>query len=408
MSAIGKLNNGGKKWLSIDIGSMALSQIFLTYRSVLALIKDPFMTDPEVFDFESIRGYSGSSLTFNQFLTQNGSDTLPTTPGSLEIKTVTGKYADAFRAGFSVTPVTQSGAVDGNEPKEDKTWLLLQKDGLDYDLFEKHCLVNINGFFHFSEVNNIGVYVKDAMLSNFHCGESTIGIVSFNGVSELTTKPITLDMIKQQATRPLNSKLILDVGEDISNKTVLLSLGGYLVLPNTRVFTRDSANTLLIDFNDYSLIDRFFESRQYLDYSSFNLDTPYSNDTQYTTEELLSDDFVKNLLTMSQSFVIILDNPDVYFEYDAIRKSPMPGTYTSFEKPYYPLVLGLGMLGIYWYTYQKPMWSIDVIDNFWYQRQYNTTDTKSLLSMDDARDPKRPIRWSRAHFLKMSADTLAS
>src|SRR5690606_30146268 len=120
------------------------------------------------------------------------------------------------------------------------------------------------------------------------------------------------------------------------------------------VFTLESESRILIDFNNYSIPNRFFESNKYLDYSEFDLDTPSTNDGQYTMDELYSDKFVTSLLTMSQSFIVILDNPDIFIEKEHVRPSPMPGIYTSYVKPIYPLFIGQGMVANYWYTHQKP------------------------------------------------------
>lgn len=407
VSAIGKEKSDPRKWKQIDISNITLNDLFINFKTVLALLTDPYMDEPEVFDIEAIRvTHSGVNLTFNQFLIENDDSTLPTRAGSLDIKSVTAKYADAYRAGYSVNLISQTGVLDSQEPKEDKTWLILQKEGLDYDLFTKHCLTMVNGFFHLCEANSDGAFIKEGAVSNRICGQSTVGIVSFKGISELKQIPITLDMIKPQADNPLHFRAVIDVGEDVTNKTVLLVVGGYLVLPGTGVFSLESESRLLIDFNNYSIPNRFFESNNYLDYSSFVLDTPSTNSEQYILDELYGDEFIKSLLTMPQSFIVILDNPDVYFEQEHVRVSPMPGIYTSYVKPEYPLFVGQGMAANYWYTHQKPYWSINTIDGLRHRRQYNTTDTRSLVSLDESRDPGDPVNWSRAYYLKISSDVL--
>lgn len=407
VSAIGKEKNDSRRWKTANISDVTLHDLFLNYRKLLVLLQDEFMEEPEVFDLDSIRlTHSGLDVTFSQFLIDNGNNTLETTPGTLDFKTTYAKYADAYRAGYSVDLVSQTGVVDSTEPKDDKTWLILRKNGADYDLIGKHCLTIVNGFFHFSETNSSGLYIKDGAISSRICGHSTVGLLSFHGVSELRQIPITIDMIKQQADHPLHFRTVLDVGEDLSNKTVFLVIGGYLVLPGTRVFTLESETRILIDFNNYSIPNRFFESNKYLDYSSFELDTPMTNDSQYAMDELYSDEFVTSLLTMSQSFIVVLDNPDIFIEKEHVRPSPMPGIYTSYVPPIYPLFLGQGMAANYWYTYQKPYWSINTIDGLRHLRQYNTTKTRDLLSIDDSRVPGDPVHWSMAYYLKISADVI--
>lgn len=80
----------------------------------------------------------------NQFFSSYGNNTLHTTLGTIKISNKYAKYKDAFRAGYKVEPITPSGHSTGNEPKEDKTWLYLSKEGLDYSLFQKHSLVSVS------------------------------------------------------------------------------------------------------------------------------------------------------------------------------------------------------------------------------------------------------------------------
>lgn len=396
-----------KKWVSMDLSSTPVKDILSTYYKVKLLVQDEVMVEPEVMDIDQLRlEFSDYSDTLPNLFIEIGNRALVTTTGSLDFSTKSAKYADAVRAGFKLYPVTASGQPDEVSHKEDRTWLLLKKNNFDYELFQNHCLLTINGFFHFTETNNQGIYVKDAMKSNYHCGENTCGIISFKDVCTLKTKLITEEMIKTFDGLNLSDKLIIDIGEDVSNKTIMISIGGYLVKPNSRVFSRVSENSILIDFKNYSLYNRFFESRQYLDYSGYEFDIPESNKQQYFTDELYSDEFIKFLLMMSQSFIVILDDPDIYFEEHNVRKSRMPGIYTSYVKPVYPMFVGQGMFANYWYTKQKPYWSLNVIDGFRHRRNFNTTKTKILDSIDDKRIPGNPINWSRGYYLKICKDDL--
>lgn len=404
ISALVRTKNN-KKWQVVDLTNLSVSLIFSSFREILLLVNVPGVTEPETLNMDQLRlEFTNYSGTISDLFNNIGNRALVTTPGTLDIDIKTVKYADAVRAGYKIHPVTQSGHEDSQLPKEDKTWLKLTKNNFDYQLFQDYCLTAVNGFFHFSETNNEGVYIKDGMKSNLYCHENTCGILSFKDIGKIQTKLITNDMIYQEADKPLYIKTILDIGEDITNKTVLLSIGGYLILPDSKVFSIFNETSLLIDFINYSIPNRFYESRQYLDYTSFELDYPATNAYQVNVDELYSDDFIIKLLTMSQSFIILIDNPDVYFEKHNIRKGRMPGCYTSYLKPNLPLFIGQGMFSNYWYKYQKPFWSLNVIDGFRHYRNYNTTKTKALGGIDDKRIPANPVTWSRAYYLKISKD----
>lgn len=409
VSAIAKTKNNPRKWISVDIANMLLFDIFDQHKIVKVLLSDQFMVNPEIFDLDYLKTIAvDMSLTFDEFLISNADTNLPTVPGTLDIVTNTVKYSDAFRAGYTVNTATQFNSHDTPGPKEDRRWLVLQKEDADYTSMSEHCLSIVNGFYHFSEASSQGHFIKDGAVSNRICGHNTVGLISFDGVSRLTQIPITEDMIHKQGDNPLYFRTILDVGQDISNKTVLLSIGGYLVLPSTRVFWAESGSKLTIDFNNYSLLNRFFESSKYLDFTDYPFDFPTTNGEQYINDEIHSDAFITYLMTMSQSFIIVLDNPDINFDKEAIRVSPMPGIYTSYIPPIYPLVIGQGMMANYWYTSQKPYWSINTIDGLRHRRQYNTTLTNDLLSLDDSRNPSNPVNWSMASYLMITTDVFVN
>lgn len=394
-----------KQWEDIDISNINVVDLFLDYLKVLVLVNVPGSTEPEVMDLDQLKGeFGGYPDTLSQLFIDIDDKALITSAGTLDIEKKYVKYADAFRAGYKIIPVTQTGSDDIILPKEDKTWLKLTKEDLDYGLFQDHALTLVNGFLHFSETSNQGIFIKDGMKSNFICQASTCGIMSFKDIGTISTKLITLDMIKELGSLPLYKKTIIDVDEDLTDKTVLLSIGGYLVLPNTRVFRSHSESTLLIDFNNYSLINRYFESSKYLDFSEFDLTEFATNDNQVNVDEILNDDYIKNLLTMSQSFIIIVDNKDVVFNTEFIRKNRLPHSYTSYEVPLYPILTGEGMFANYWYKRDKPYWSIQTIDGFLHNRNYNTNKPKTQGGVDDKRVSFNPVNYSRACYIKIATE----
>lgn len=403
IKSFGRRKDNPRLWKEVDTSTIKLSQIFIDYKQFYLLIEDRYMEEPELFDLMSLKNdYFDSNMTIDDFLLINGNNRLTTVPNTLNSEIQYVKYADAIRAGFKIDIVSQLEGFGADSSIDDKTWLILRKEGLDYSLFEKHCLTFVNGFLHFSEVNNQGVYIKEGDKSRRVSGHNTVGILSFKDVSELKQIPITDTMVNKQGDNDLSFRTVIDVGEDISDKTILMSIGGYLITPSSNIFSLESKDKLIINFNRYDILNRFFESREFIDFSSFGLDTPDTNDEQYINNELHSDQFITALLTSPQSFIVLLDNPDISFTYTAVRPSLMPGIYTSLHEPIYPLIVGNGMLGNYWYTYQRPYWSLNTLVGLYHKRQYNTTKVSDVLSMDDSRVPGDPVKWSKANYLMIS------
>lgn len=388
-------------WTPIDLTTVLLADALNDYNHVLALVQLPDVTDTEVLDLESLRqNYTNYPGTLVNLFTDIGNLALTTTAGTLDYTNHYLKYADAVRAGFKITPISQTGASDASIAKEDKTWIKLNKDNFDYSIFNQYALTTVNGFLHFSETSEQGVYIKEGMLSNQICQANTCGLLSFMDVGKIQCLPITEEMIFDFNGLDLFNKAILKIGEDLTNKMVLLSIGGYLVLPHDQVFRNYNTDSLIIDFANYPIINHHIESYQFLDYSRFNLEKYDINDKAVNVEELLSDTYIRNLLTMSQSFVILLEVDNLVIEQDHIRKAKMPGVYVSYETPLYPLIIGEGMFANYWYTYQKPYWSLNVDDGRKHYWSFNTTQTKALKGIDDQQVAGDPVTFSRSNYLK--------
>ena len=93
----------------------------------------------------------------------------------------------------------------------------------------RYCLISVNGLLHKADGSVNGLYVRDGAKSSRIANKTNVGIISFKDVGEFDIIPINRNMIKQPSeTLRLKEKIYLDLNTDLSNKTVLLSLGGYL------------------------------------------------------------------------------------------------------------------------------------------------------------------------------------
>lgn len=414
VSAIGKPLGAQHKWIAVDITSLSMQALYTTYRSVYVTLSNPFLTDVVSLDLSLIQvDYEDSALTFPQVLTSLGDQSLPTQVKVGAVTTHYANYRDAIQAQYHIQPVNPDTSFDATQVSDDKTWLHMTRTdahgvAIDYKLFFDHCLVSVNGFYHFVDYDSSGIYVLDGMKSVGVCNQANAGILSFLDIGTIQCLPITEAMLyKQDDTVGFKDRVFVDTGIDLSNKSVIVSIGGYLNLIDGNQFFRTGTNQLGIDMANYGLLNRFYESRQYLDYSDFPLSTTDLNDTQFAISELYSDAFITKLMTMSQSFVVIIDNPDIYAELEAIRKQSMPGAFISYENPVYPVLVGQGMVAEYWSEGEElGQWLLECTDNRWQRRVYNTTDPKVQHSVSDSRIPSMPIIYSRGAFLKVSYDSV--
>jgi len=405
ISAMAKPLNTNGRWINLDIGNIHIEDLFSTYSEIIAVLSNPFLTENIAVNLNTIREeFGGLSISFNDFLIQNGNNTLVPLDKIPTIKQTFVKYSDAFKSGYKVAPINSRSPEDTQLPLAEKKWLHLTKLGIDYELFYKNCLVNVNGFFHLTDFDINGIYVKDGMLSNFMSNENNIGIYSFREVGELTFISITRDMVYSQNGEALKDSAYIDLGIDLSNKTVMLVLGGYFHILDKKTFLRISDSRFKINTSNLPLLDRYYESKNYIDLSSLNLSKTVRNLDQVAISEIFSDDAITAYLTLSQSFFVIMDNTEIYVNKIPVRLTPFPNMFIGYTKPNKPLVVGLGKMANYWSTYEDGQWSITCVDTLRSNYIYDTVDVAKETSVGKARTPNNTEDISHAYMLEIGCD----
>lgn len=407
VSAIAKSFSSLGRWESVDISQMTFAQLFSQYTRVIATLTNPFLDGQLALDLSTIIGQVGdSNTTFTDFLTANGNNSLPTFTPPPVLKHQYVKYRDPRRAGYSVQPIGPYQAPDAQLPAREKTFLHITNPKVpDFSVFYKYMLVSVNGFIHRTDADTNGCYVVDGTKSLWKSNRNEIGLLNFQGVSTLSFVPITPQMIyKQDPSQAYANQMRINVGQDISGKALILVLGGYLHFLDTKTFRRIGSEQILIDFNNLPIFERYHESREVIDYSGLPFQTTTNNPSQVAVADFLSDANLVAYATMSQSFLVILDNPEVYRDSEYVQTVRGPGMLVGYKFPDKPLVNGIGKLGDYWSVYEDRQWSVRVVDNNWHQRIYNTLEKSRWNNIADSRRPQDPVRFSRAEFVVIGTD----
>lgn len=406
ISAIGEPRNGQSRWTDIDIGEMPLSDIYAAYENVFAILSNTFLDHQVSLDLALIREQSGSlSITFDDFLAGLGNQSLPTSDTLPELKTRYAKYADAFHAGYKLAPTHPVFSPDAQLPPSEMPWVHMTRPGTDYALFGRSCLVTVNGYYHPIEADASGVYVRDANKSRVHSGHNQMGILSFREVGVIRQVAITEEMIyKPQGDGQMRYRTHLNVGEDISNKTVFLVLGGYLHAYDQQTFYRNGDSGVTIDFNNLPLFERYQESRKYLDYSSMPFERAQNNDSQIAVNDFLTDENLTAYLTLTQSFLVILDTPNIFVTKQDVHRTKGPGKFVAYTPPLFPLIVGHGRTADYWYTVEDGQYALSCVDSFLHDWVFNKTDPFKQGNIGDSRVPETPVGHSPGYFLQIGRD----
>jgi hypothetical protein len=341
----------------------------------------------------------------HQWLLDILNESLPTIDNLPVINTRRARYMDAFRAGYDAQPFDR--LYGENTPVLSRPDAIIRRQSpvIDYSLFYKTTLVSVNGFYHRIDTDSSsGIVVYDAGLSLRRSNQNQMGLLTFHGMCEIQSHSITSEMIQPaDQDTPLSSAAYIHTDLDLTNKSILFVIGGYMhTLSN--LISRVGDNVFKIDFSNYPLFDRFYEMYHHLDTSNFTLSTSSVNPYQVSVEELQSNENIIALLTMSQSFMVVLDCPEIYTEVNYVRKTGFIGSYIAYTDPKYPLVTGLGRHYEYWYKQEDGQYSLTVYDNTVSKRIYNTTDPYFEASISDSRIPTDPVILSGAYLLMIARD----
>ena len=395
-----------QRWQAIDISTITVANLYDQYRKIILTLQTGNPPVTVYLDMDEVRAdYATYNDTVAQWLIDILDAGLPTTTVAPDLRTRTARFMDAFRAGYSVKPY--NALYGENVSMTDRVDALLTRASpvADYSLFYNTTLVTVNGFYHRTDLAvGKGIVVYKAAESVRKSNQNQMGLLTFDGMCNIQTHPITESMIyKQDENIPLSDAAYINTGLDLANKSAVFVIGGYMHFVND-IVTKVGDNLFKIDFANYPLFDRFYEMRNHLNVSSFNLSTSTVNPDQIAVEELQTDENIKALLLMNQSFFVVLDTPHLYTEKNYVKGTGYPASYIGFTLPNKSLVTGLGRHSEYWYRYEDDQYVLTVYDNAVSNRIYNTINPYFENSIGASELPTDPVYLSGAYFLEIGRD----
>ena len=406
VSAIAQLHAPGSPFVGVNLDAATLSEIDNAYSEVYLHVRNPFWTEDRTMQFREITsGYAMRSHTLAEFFTAKGSETLPSTVGTPNIVKGQIKYADAYYAGYQLDRCNYNSSAATIPPPDDSDTLVMSKPGVDGRVFHKNCLVSINGLLHRVDADSEKIYVLDAGRSNYHSKRNEVGIINFENIGELECHSITPEMLfRMHPNQPFANQVFIKAPVVHEHKTAALVMGGYLFLLDNLTFFRTGVDVFCLDIQSVALLDRFYESRKLIDLSVLGLDYNGKNQIQISKEQLFSDEVITKWLTMSQSFLVFIDSPNITVDRRQLEPTQIAKQYLTYKTPTLPLVGGFGLLQPYWVQEDDNVFSITVGDNIRPHHLFHTTPAAQSPMPADNRIPYNRESYSRTHFLDIQSE----
>ena len=344
LSAIAKVKDEQSLWVDVDLNVLTITQLFDMYSEVRVNLKNIFTKqEGGLILFDLINDIVKFNGTFVEYLKSIGNKAIPLNGEKYEIKTKGLIYHEVLTNGFEVIPVmTGSVSDDSFANKHLYKDLLINKFNVDPIDMQKHTLVTVNGYFHQTDANKKGMWVQDGYQTMVKRDKQAVGMISFENVGALEQIPIKAPMISKifDAT-PLYKELVIDFDKPVKDKTILLIIGGFLHVLDYDVFYLISDSAIKVKLSAIPLLERIHLSNLDLDLEDLGFDTTYNKEALHV-KQLYSDESIMKYMTKSTSFVVLLDNPEVFKEIIYPRRRRIPNNFVNDKLPTKPLFGQLG------------------------------------------------------------------
>lgn len=392
------------KWTELDISNMKVSDIYSNYKGVfLTLTIDGRTAHVDFLQLKNTFALYNNTLAV--LLSALSSVALIESPALPNASPDYVKYSDMFRLGYSVS-LTKIGITDTSQMlPEDLPDVKVARRGYstDLSLLHTHCLLSVNGFYHSTDTDGTNAYIVDANKTLPKKINASFGILNFLDIGKVNKYRFTEASIFPETNGLLKDSIGFVSPVDVQNKTVFLVLGGYLVLPQDNVFWQSGDREFRLNISLLPHLERIVESRDFIDLSSLNLTPLETNPKAVNVAEVYSDAVLRKYFALSQSFLVVIDRNNLFWDKVTIRQMMMPGHFISYDEPVYPLFVGHGRTTEYWKVKEDGLWSVTAVDTWLRKYIFLGQSKDTLTNVTDQLDPNRPFYYSQGAMLEIGA-----
>lgn len=397
-------------WETQDFSATSIAYISEHYHRAWLQLEHSLLPGEYLLDFDHIaQTTTDPTQTISEYLTEVGMDALPTLVGTCSIQTQRSHYHDLYRTDLTIGALSADTSVQ--EPKFDNNYYLTLKHGSStpQQIAESY-LVSINGYLHRTDYDTDVVYVEDAINSSLISGERSVGLHHVGSLGKLTIVPITKPMVDLRTDQTLYDLTTIRLPDmDLDKYTIGMSLGGYLHIASPKTVSRFGKDRLRVNWKSIPLVQRIMDSRLRLSMERLELTKALDNDALLDLEDLKSDRVLLNYLTLTQSFLILIENPDIAIRTTPAVNGPKYNQYYSYTPQNLSLISERGQFLEYWGIEEMGMFSYLVTDptvfNWRYERM-NKSEVKFATDGHIVAKPGYARRKPTAFFMELYSTQL--
>lgn len=352
VTAVLKERNTNKPWSEVDLSAVTVRDFLKNYISGYVVLTNNSLPGEHIVDYMTF--LTGNlpqpliNITFPQWLALINNRVLAVIK---EPDFVYGEawYSDALKAGWSIERAHPISPSNDNYTQADLTDGLLIKPSVSMDMFGDYILTTQNGLLHYSYPTAKGIKVKDLTKSFYTSNKQNVGVLSFTDIGKVTQVPIAIsNLIPVDPTDNMMREFHVDVNMNLTNKTVWVSIGGYLHTEANEVFVVNPETGLIgVNLEKIDIPRRIAHSSQLIDLSSLGIFKPDWSPTLFDLTELKSHVVMQRYLTLSQSFVIVIDTQNIAIEKEELEYTGIVGVYKCPKRRSYAIINEYGLFQYY-------------------------------------------------------------
>ncbi len=391
VDAVVKLR-GNRRIVTLSVKSATVSVLFAQYSSIEVGINDayglPFTLDLYKYETE-LRSYNG---TLDEWFESIGDRALTITKQYPTLKLRTANYMPGFWKKGTYLFAGKNTHPSRELPIEQYQDLVIDINPEVNSRIHNYSLTTVNGYVVNSNLHDYGVralYGGDIIRKS---NRYSVGHINFENIGKVTRIPVTESMVhKVDESRSLYDNILINTKTNLSGKTVGIVLGGYLHLLDD--FVRITGEqTIGLTMNKIDILNRLYESMPILDISYMALDNIMFGSV---VNKVLSDEALLKYLTSPYTFIVLIDNPDMFTSTTTVNDVTSRYRYTTTNETLGVLRSNLGTVMDYWPKYECGTWSLNVnydhIDNLECEHASWRTETRINDALDGVNNNRRII-----------------
>lgn len=395
ISAVKRKTKYSGDWIFFNIANEKLNNIVNRLGWVVIELKPSFGNKTKWVNLVNLEDkFIGINLdmTFSDWLRYIGDINLPF--NSIDFyKQYYVKYVQAWHSDYNFQPVHPYINAQVDISPYEKSDLIVTHPTIDHTYLGEYGIFSVNGLMHISYYGLDELRIVDGFKSILKYNDNQIGLWSFENIGKIQCIPIKEEYLSKYDTHTKyldKTYLTLPENIDYNNKSIFFVIGGYPYFIGDNI-TPVNENSFSLTVKEIFTIEKYFQLQDRLDISDWGLNTDENNPSRFKVSDLFSDDTIIKLLTMSQSFIVVVDSPTLKETIVPVEYIKLPGRYLDDSAHKLPLC-GVNGICVDYHTIKEDIVTVLAASNNRRKNYFaNTLDWTKENYLDSGLTPYRPF-----------------